>query len=63
MTKKLKSRSNEPIIILPPKVYIRETGETVPMTDEHRKILAKRKDQLLINLAKQEVMKELGYGS
>ncbi|MBO8163912.1 MAG: hypothetical protein H0Z34_09390 [Brevibacillus sp.] len=56
------ARKPKPITVLPHKVYIKATGETVDMTPELRKQVSKKCADILFRWAKGEVMKELGIG-
>ncbi|MED4581834.1 hypothetical protein P9578_03470 [Brevibacillus choshinensis] len=56
------ARKQKPIVVLPHKVYIRATGETVDMTPELREQVSKKCADALVRWAKGEVMKDLGIG-
>jgi hypothetical protein len=55
-------RKPKPITVLPHKVYIRATGETVDMTPELRKQVSKKCADALVRWATGSVMKDWGIG-
>jgi|GEM_PF-6232105 len=56
------SRKAKQVVMLPPKVYIRATGETVDMTPELHKEVSKRCADVLVRWAIGAVMKDWGIG-
>ncbi|GAA4716165.1 hypothetical protein [Brevibacillus fulvus] len=56
------AKRQKPITILPPKVYLSSTGETVDMTPELKKIASKRCAEALVKWATGTVMKDMGIG-